>query len=129
MAVNTIMLGDGNDKVYGSAGRDLLIGGDGNDTLFGEAHDDILVAGTTVHDEDDIALMAILSEWTSSNSYADRVSNIRDGGGSNGPFVLNDTTVFDDGRVDTLWGHGGQDWFLIGVGDRIKDRARNELVN
>jgi hypothetical protein len=57
------------------------------------------------------------------------VNNIRFGGGANGPFVLDSSTVFDDFRNDVLTGHGGQDWFFIGVGDKIKDRARNELVN
>ena len=49
--------------------------------LFGEGHDDILVAGSTIHDESQDALSAILAEWTSSNSYATRVNNLRSGGG------------------------------------------------
>jgi uncharacterized repeat protein (TIGR01451 family) len=121
--------GDGNDKLFGGSGRDVLIGGDGLDTLFGEAHDDILVAGPTLHDEDDEALQAILAEWTSSNSYTTRVNNIRSGGGQNGVFTLDDTTVIDDGVKDTLWGNSGLDWFLFGDGDKLKDKAANELVN
>ena len=121
--------GTGNDKLYGSAGRDLLIGGVGLDTLYGEAHDDILVAGSTSHDEDEEALLAILAEWTSGNSYDTRVNNIRNGGGANGATVLNATTVTDDGAKDTLYGDGSLDWFLFGVGDKLKDKATNELVN
>jgi uncharacterized repeat protein (TIGR01451 family) len=121
--------GDGNDKLFGGSGRDVLIGGDGLDTLFGEGQDDILVAGSTVHDEDDEALQAILAEWTSSNSYTTRVNNIRSGGGQNGVFTLDDTTVIDDGLKDTLWGNSGLDWFLFGDGDKLKDKAANELLN
>jgi len=121
--------GAGNDTLYGGIGRDLLIGGDGNDTLFGEADDDILVANSTTYDNDEVALMAILLEWGSANTYAVRVNHIRSGGGANGGFTLNSVTVLDDGRPDTLWGNGGRDWFLTGVNDKIKDKAANELVN
>src|SRR5207302_7584118 len=110
-------------------GRNILIGGDGSDSITGSAFDDILIAGSTAHDEDDAALQAILDEWASGNSYSTRVSNIRNGGGANGAFVFDDTTVFDDGVIDTLIGGGGQDWFWAGANDRIKDRAKNEIVN
>jgi uncharacterized repeat protein (TIGR01451 family) len=121
--------GDGNDKLFGSTGRDILIGGAGSDTLYGEAGDDILIAGSTANDENREALEAILTEWTSSNSYSTRVNNIRFGGGANGAFTLDDATVIDDGSADTLFGGGNQDWFLIGSRDRIRDLARNESVN
>ncbi|MGI8982308.1 MAG: Calx-beta domain-containing protein [Pirellulaceae bacterium] len=122
--------GAGNDHIYGGTGRDLLIGGTGDDTLYGESDDDILVANSTTHDTNQIALMAILLEWTSGNSYATRVNNIRSGGGgANGGFTLNSGTVIDDGRPDCLWGNGGQDWFLTGVTDKVKDKAANETVN
>jgi Ca2+-binding RTX toxin-like protein len=121
--------GDGNDKLFGDGGRDVLIGGDGADLLFGEGLDDILVAGSTAHDEDDEALQAILAEWTSSNSYTTRVNNLRNGGGANGAFVLDDSTVIDDGVKDSLFGDGGLDWFLFGEGDKLRDMSRSELVN
>jgi len=121
--------GDGNDKLFGDGGRDVLIGGDGADLLFGEGLDDILVAGSTIYDEDDEALQAILAEWTSANSYSTRVNNLRNGGGANGAFVLDDTTVIDDGVKDSLFGDGGLDWFLFGSGDKLKDKASSELVN
>jgi Ca2+-binding RTX toxin-like protein len=127
---NNILCGDnGNDKIVARPGRNILIGGTGRDRLYGNAFDDILVAGSTAHDEDDAALQSILNEWTSGNSYAMRVNNIRNGGGQNGAFVFDDTTVFDDGAVDNLIGDGGLDWFLVGLGDKIKDRAPSELVN
>jgi Ca2+-binding RTX toxin-like protein len=126
---NILVGGDGNDKLVARPGRNILIGGTGRDQLYGSAFDDILIAGSTAHDEDDAALQAILDEWTSGNSYATRVSNIRNGGGANGAFVLDDTTVIDDGAADILIGSGGQDWFWSGPGDKIKGRAKNEIVN
>jgi uncharacterized repeat protein (TIGR01451 family) len=121
--------GDGNDKIYGGAGRDLLIGGVGVDSLFGGAGDDILIGGTTAHDEDDDALQAILSEWASSRNYNTRITNLKTGGGNNGVFTLDDATVSDDGDKDTLAGEGNQDWFLVGDNDKVKDKAKNELLN
>ncbi len=126
---NILVGGDGKDSLIARPGRNILIGGSGGDSLYGSAFDDILVAGPTAHDEDDAALQAILDEWTSANSYTTRVNNIRNGGGANGAFVLDDTTVFDDGAIDTLVGSGGMDWFLFGRKDKVKDRAAGELMN
>jgi hypothetical protein len=126
---NILVGGDGNDKLVARFGRNILIGGNGKDKLYGNAGDDILIAGATAHDEDDAALQAILDEWISGNSYDDRVDNIRNGGGANGAFVFDDTTVLDDGAADILIGGGGRDWFWAGVNDKIKDHAGNESVN
>jgi Ca2+-binding RTX toxin-like protein len=126
---NILVGGAGNDTLVARFGRNILIGGDGKDKIYGNAADDILIAGSTSHDEDDAALQAILDEWTSGASYEDRVAFIRNGGGSNGASVFDDTTVLDDGLVDILTGAGGRDWFWAGANDKIKDRAGNELVN
>jgi hypothetical protein len=61
--------------------------------------------------------------------YATRVDNLRFGGGANDAFVLDDTTVIDDGLQDTLYGDGGLDWFLFGDGDKLKDKTLSELAN
>jgi Ca2+-binding RTX toxin-like protein len=126
---NILVGGDGNDKIIARLGRNIMIGGNGSDKLYGNAGDDILIAGSTAYDEDDVALQAILDEWASGDRYSDRVSFVRSGGGANGVFTLDDSTVFDDGAVDTLIGDRGRDWFWVGVGDKIKDRAKNEIVN
>jgi len=126
---NILVGGDGNDTLVARFGRNILIGGDGKDRIYGNAADDILIAGSTSHDEDDAALQAILDEWTSGDSYEDRVDFIRNGGGANGASVFDDTTVLDDGLVDILTGAGGRDWFWAGANDKIKDRAGNEFVN
>jgi Ca2+-binding RTX toxin-like protein len=126
---DVVVGGNGNDKLYGSSGRDVLIGGLGADSLFGGAGDDVLIAGSTSHDEDDEALQAILAEWAANRSYAMRINNLRSGGGNNGTFTLDKATVLDDGDKDTLQGESNQDWFLIGTNYKIRDRAKNELVN
>jgi streptogramin lyase len=126
---NILVGGDGNDKLIARFGRNILIGGNGKDQLYGNAGDDILIGGSTAHGEDDAALQAILDEWTSANAYTLRADNIRSGGGTNGAFVFDDTTVLDDGAADILIGSVGRDWFWAGVKDKIKDRRGNEQVN
>ncbi|MBA2708671.1 MAG: PKD domain-containing protein [Gemmatimonadaceae bacterium] len=116
---NDIVIGDaGNDLVSGGSGRDLLIGGSGSDVLLGNAGDDIIVAGTTSYDSNAIALNAIMAEWTSGRTYAERVSNVRNGTGSatrdNGNYFISpDVTAFDDDATDTLSGGGGRDWYVV----------------
>jgi Ca2+-binding RTX toxin-like protein len=120
---NDVLLGEeGNDGLKGGAGRDLLIGGLGADKLQGEAHDDILIGGTTSHDDNAVALAAILLEWVSPRSYTARVANIGSGAKTGG-FALNSGTVQDDGAADLLTGLAGQNWFFAGIGDRITDKA------
>jgi len=126
---NILVGGDGNDTLVARFGRNILIGGNGKDRLYGNGGDDILIGGSTAHDEDDAALQAILDEWTSANSYADRVSNIRNGTGANGAFIFDNTTVLDDGLADILIGSGGRDWFWASANDKLKDRRGNEQVN
>jgi hypothetical protein len=126
--------GTGNDLLYGGNDRDILIGGLDTDKLYGENGDDILIGGTTAFDDDEVALVAILSEWTSGNDYATRVSNIRDGlGQSDGNSLSADVTVIDDGVIDDLFGGGNQDWFFNpdATNDRFnaKDKKVDEMVN
>lgn len=107
--------GDGGDRLYGYAGRDLLIGGLGVDFAVGGNDDDVLVDGPTSYDANLAALLAIMAEWTSNKSYADRVQNLIDGGGAspalNGQFYISSSTTRDDRRSDMLYGELGQDWF------------------
>ncbi len=127
--------GSGNDTLKGGQDRDILIGGTGLDKLYGEGGDDILIGGETAYDDDATALVAILSEWTSGNTYADRVANIRDGSGDlpgqNDGNFFNDGTVIDDGDIDQLFGGSNQDWFFKFDNDQLKDKrtSNNPLVN
>jgi hypothetical protein len=65
-----------------------LIGGQGVDTVTGNSGNDILIGGSSGYDSSslahDLALDSILAEWQSANSYATRISLIKNGGGLNG---------------------------------------------
>jgi Ca2+-binding RTX toxin-like protein len=120
--------GGGADDLLGGAGRDLIFGGSGADVIDGGLAGDVLLGGLlTYFDEgtgvvDVPALTAIRNEWKRTNvNYNGRITNLFNGGGLNGQYVLNSTTVLDDGAVDTLFGRGGLDWFLIGLSDAIQD--------
>ncbi len=132
--------GDGDDVLVGEDGRDLMIGGTGSDKIVGNAGDDLIIAGYTAYDAIDSALVAIMAEWTSCRSNADRVKNLRGDASSltfadraNGDVYLavdgshgQTLTVFDDGVKDVLTGEGGLDWFLFNAdGD---NEARKDKV-
>jgi len=128
-----LVAGSGNDRLDGGAGRDLLIGGSGYDRLDGRHDEDILIGGTTSYDSKDVALLAVLSEWSRTTSYTARVDNLRNG------IYLPDgtrislskgTTVFDDAELDLLSGDSGMDWFfLAGNEERRSDIDGDEVSN
>ncbi len=124
---NILIGGDAADKIFGGSGRSLLIGGKGNDTITGGAADDIVIGGYTTYGSawHEAELMDILARWQSADSYATRVSNIRNG---YHPLVLG-TTVFDDGGIDKLTGGAGMDWFFAGTHGTITDLQAGEAVN
>jgi Ca2+-binding RTX toxin-like protein len=110
---NDILLGGaGNDHLSGGDGRDILIGGSGHDRLQGQDDDDILIGGTTKYDNNDAALQALLSEWTSDRSFGVRRANLRAGTGeilaAPRRRLLEQKTVFRSGR-DNLDGGDGDD--------------------
>jgi Ca2+-binding RTX toxin-like protein len=141
---NVLIGGAGDDLLVGGNGRDVLVGDAGADRIVGNAQDDVLIAGATAFDENEVALLAILAEWTSGRSYAVRVANLMGTGtGSdftnrqNGSYFLKtdgtDATVFDDDRADVLTGSSGQDWFFAnlqgsGVRDRVTDLSAAEFA-
>ncbi|MFN0051423.1 MAG: calcium-binding protein, partial [Planctomycetales bacterium] len=117
---NLIIGAAGNDTVLGGAGRDLVVGGSGSDTVRGGTDDDIVIGGTMSYYNEatrvlnQVAITAILAEWNRTDSdYTTRISRLKNGGGLNGTYKLNSTTVvLDDGAVDILYGDAGLDWFL-----------------
>lgn len=97
--------GNGNDFLYGRLGNDVLIGGDGADELKGNDGNDLLIGGVATRgsgaaaeslaagDANDIALLALLLEW----------------------YTLGTSTgisIQDDGDLDRLYGHAGNDRFV-----------------
>ena len=105
---NCVLIGEASDTTLTDTGtgRNILIGGGaGGDTLVGNGND-ILVSGTTEYDSDTsadlTALDAILAEWSSSNSYAMRVSKIRRGVRPNHHDAFNGSTIHIDNEANTL---------------------------
>jgi hypothetical protein len=89
--------------------RDLLIAGP-RAGFFGHAGEDILIGGTTVWDADPVALNSIMAEWTRTDlTYIERVNHLLNGGGLNGGYTLNASTVHGNGVADYLEG-GYADW-------------------
>jgi hypothetical protein len=117
---NSILVGNGgsnNFRVKG--GHNVVIGGGGSYKLTGGTGQDILIAGTTSFDSNVAALDAILAYWGRTDlTYAQEVSGLatvgvtyQDSSGTQ-TAVLNTSTVFDNGVVDTLAGGSGLDWFF-----------------
>ena len=147
---DVLMGGDGDDLLAGGSGRDLLIGGTDADRLVGDADDDILVAGYTLLDINQMALAAVMAEWTCARSYSQRVANISNrtiagadasefGNRVNGGYYLMadgaNRTVLDDNAVDLLTGSSGQDWFLFNADgesgskkDKVTDLKDDEFA-
>jgi hypothetical protein len=152
---DTVQGGTGNDILVGGAGDDILVGGDGRDVIIGGfgaddltggKDEDLLIAGWTSFDDDPAALNAVMDEWASGASHANRVAHLSgSAGGLNGTCFLRGSdvadgagnqTVFDDNAVDRLTGSQGADWFLANtltdnssVKDVITDLAGNETAS
>jgi hypothetical protein len=97
----------------GDSGRNLMIAGLSSATLNGGNGENILIGGTTQWDYDPVALAAIMAEWTRTDlAYADRVDHLLNGGGLNGAYLLNATTVTGNGAGNTLLGGAGLDLYF-----------------
>lgn len=124
---NILVGGDGDDMAIAGSGRSILIGGNGRDMLYGSRRDDILIGGRTSHDDDAVALLAILAEWSSDQPIDTRISNLTTGVGPTGQYRLKvGESIFDDAVQDELIGGAGSDWFLVSATDVVKDRGRND---
>jgi len=109
----------------GSGGKNILIGGLGADTLSGSSNQDLLIGASSTLENNVSALIALRSEWVSSNSYSSRVAHLLGtlAGGKNGSYVLTLTTVKEDLARDRLIGSTGKDWyFRNGLGATTSQR-------
>jgi Ca2+-binding RTX toxin-like protein len=120
---NDLLIGDSSANILrGRGGRDVVIGGWGADMLYGDDGQDLLISGATDHDTNDLALFAVLSEWSRGDqTYAQRIENLTDGGGLNGDYRLDWTTVHEDSVADTLRGGSALDWFFVSNEDSMPD--------
>ena len=126
-----ILVGNaGSDNLSGSGGRDILIGGLGLDTLNGGEDEDILIAGRTTSDTNLIKLIDMRTEWTSTNAYTSRITNLRSGVGASVASLKAKVNVLNDaGEDDSLTGATGTDWFFRALDDVISDLVTGELVD
>jgi Ca2+-binding RTX toxin-like protein len=132
-----LLVGDANPNVLiGGTGRNLLIGGAGADAITGGGGDSIQIAGSTSYDQDLVGLNALFAEWTSADPLSTRLSDLSNGGGLNGSFVLNPTasptraaTVFDDRAADLLLDGSGLSWFFVHRPDDLINNGAGPLVS
>jgi fibronectin-binding autotransporter adhesin len=133
---NVLLGGAGNDTITGGSGRDLVIGGTGADQIVGNGGDDLMVGGTTAFDGNDAALQAIDAEWTSGHDFATRIANLsgdstNPGFGSRlngGYFLIPLQTVFADGAADSLTGSSGADWYIVDASDLVNGANNNDRI-
>jgi hypothetical protein len=108
----------------------LLIGGAGADILMGSSGQNLEIGGTTAFDNNEVALAAVLAEWSSAHAYRTRLANLGGTGSGatfagrrNGNYFLTTAgtaaTVFDDGATDVLVRRAGRDWLFAGRGDLV----------
>jgi hypothetical protein len=146
-SANNVLVGGAgkSNTLYGGQGRDLLIAGLAASQLKAGSAGDILIGGSTdydltstvmTYDTKLAALEAIMAEWGSADSYTTRVNDLSNGGGLNGSYLLNTSTVHDNGQADTLSGFsaaGPLDWFFASaanplIADTIKHQNSGEVT-
>jgi hypothetical protein len=136
----------GNDVLIGGPGPNaltdngtgvnILIGGGGPNTIYGNGKD-ILISGTTIYDPDTstnvAALDAILSEWSSNDSYGMRISKISKGiSVGTKTYGLNATTVHSNGKSNTVSDGPEQsqyqNWFIVNATDSYTQRDETVTI-
>src|SRR5205823_4848656 len=90
--------------------------------VVGSAGEDVVIGASTDYDNNIPALQALLAEWGSSGDFLTRVSHLRSGGGLNGAFLLNSSSVHDDAASDQLTGSSSRDWFFQRASGASKDK-------
>jgi Ca2+-binding RTX toxin-like protein len=127
---NNFLVGNGNNFLVGGSGRDILISGGGNSTLQAGAGEAVLVGAHYLFDTNLAALNALMAEWSHTYlpnpllDYRLRVGHLEHGGGLNGPFLLNPSTVVPQPGVTTLVSGGGVDFLILDSGDVLAHPPR-----
>jgi hypothetical protein len=125
---NIIVGGAGSATLYGGAGRNILIAGTGTDLLVGGTGDGLLIGGTTAYNSNDLALLSIMNEWNSSDSYTNRVAYVTGtAGGQNGSYYFDSATV-TSAAADTLDAGSANDAFFASSSDKVLGRRATEAL-
>lgn len=109
---NVLVGGEGGDRLGAATGRNIMIGSAGRDIVGGGDGGAILISGTTTHDANEVALLAILAEWSSSRTLAERVARLTAGVGAGHYALTFNGTVQNDDSWSVLEGGAGEDWFF-----------------
>jgi hypothetical protein len=134
---NILVGASGADTIMGGSGRSLLIGDGSSGQITGGSSSggDILIGGTTSYDSDTQAnmnaLMAILAEWQSGDSYSARFAAINNGTIPGGYSLNYGTTVQNNGSANVLSGAASAlalDWFFAGPQDTLINQVAGEHV-
>jgi acrosin len=139
---NILIGGLGAGTITGGSGRSILIADKGSAHIFGGSGGDILIGDFTTFDTmtttHELALMSILDEWQSSDSYATRFHDINTGtgGGLNGKNKLNWGTTVKDGaapdaalKLTAAASSQALDWFFLDSNDTKVNYETGEHVN
>jgi hypothetical protein len=134
---NILIGGSGLNTLVGGSGNSLLIGGSGHGSVNGGSGTDILIAGGTTYNASTIvgvdALMAILAELQSADTFAQKVSDLTNGNNSGGGHDLNGsnkltwggTVRASSGTSFTLSGDtsasSNPDWFFSSSPSTVSD--------
>ena len=99
-----------------------------------------MIGGTTAFDNNESALLAVLAEWNSGESYLQRIANLQNApvtlngqtvapnGRYRAGYYLSAATVRDNGSSDHLGGGGGLDWLFASVSDKTEDPFPGEFL-
>jgi hypothetical protein len=124
---NVIVGGAGTNKLYGGLGRSILIANATASLLSAGGGDALLIAGTTDYSTNDAALLAILNEWGSAETYATRIADIMgpntDPLAQNGAYYLNASTVHANGLVNHIAASGGLATIFLSTRDIVTSKA------
>ena len=125
---NILVGGSGANTLVGGSGASLLIGGSGHGTISGGSGSDILIAGTVA--ANDAALMAILAELQSADTFAQKVSDLKNGNNAGGGSDLNGsnkltwggtspTVAASTGAFALLGKTAATDWFFSNASSTV----------
>ena len=113
---NSVLVGgSGNNVLVSGRGRNILIAGcGGRNVILGTQGDNVEISGSTAYDANQAALAAILAEWSSGDSYAQRVGRLNGtiAGGLNGSWVLVAGTIAHGTNDNYLFGGTGQNAYF-----------------
>jgi hypothetical protein len=139
---NLLVSGGPNEVLIGGAGRNLLIDGYtptpfpflgtpySRSELVGGSGDNLIIGESVAYSRNQQALDALFAEWARTDeTAAQRMAHLRSGGGLNGSYVLNRSTVSGAGDLDTLVSGVGFNWFLEDTTDWIVFPRATDQVN